>query len=811
MNNRLKIDNISNPQKGVTDNSCKEFFNPEYRGSYIVRDFNERDKIPCELRVNGLSVTIIEDFYSKWQLQIRNNESLCDNDNWVKINKGTKIYDGSNLFIFSSVEQSNIYLTTDDAKEGQLIYITNIDKYYKISDSLALVDPFPEKLDEPEDITQLEDDDLLIPVYKNGLPPLWKSYSDFGRIHTINNIKADNNKNVNLGIDDILPKGMPLEETLDDNKKVLLYDDTGKSYWKSLSEVGKVNSVNGVLPDVSKNVTLKISNIEDDKGLALLTDLNNEINNRINDYNELQLSIGTETSNRITQINDVEQKIQTEKSERISEDDILNYKIDTTKTELNTNFYAKLSQESTLRQNQDAVLDNKITTEKTDRINADNLKLDKPTTNNTPGYVLLGDGSTAPKSDFGKVDKVMGVSPVANKNVDISGVAMNWTNAQQRMSSLVSKHNDATFNRILGMDANGNLNEVGLLAITNEMSKATDAQKDAWRNASRKSNETTGATVPSITAVNAITLGNNAGFNYPFSVLGVNLNLVQHVNLIKVKDEQGQLIPEESVSITNFTRDSTTRITIEYPTNTFTNGFIVVELVDSLYYSVRSEEIEISDVIKPLTPPVVNWSYIGSTNRIQTNDVIEGNKITLLHNSTDSNQLTNRCNYETNPFITRDMVTQGFEITFKTSFVFKNEYRRIDGYPPIGIYLKTTDNIDFISLNQDDVSIMRYDFAFYKINTIQTIIYAGGTIENSIQNYLQQSYITIKYKNGLMNLIIYYEDGTIKNFKRSLYVPPSSSIVSGGLKVAIDIGGNYTPFQNAALDRSIEIIDFKIK
>ena len=236
-----------------------------------------------------------------------------------------------------------------------------------------------------------------------------------------------------------------------------MYVDSSEIDFKYLLEdAGKVNSVNGVLPDVSKNVTLKISNLEDDKGLALLTDLNNEINNRINDYNELQLSIGTETSNRITQINNIEQKLQTEKSERISEDDILNYKIETTKTELNTNFDAKLSQESTLRQNQDAVLDNKITTEKTDRINADNLKLDKPLENATDQYVILGDGTTSPKSDFGKVDKVMGVAPDANKNVDFSGVALNWTHANQRFSGLADRSSDATFNGIMGLDNSGN-------------------------------------------------------------------------------------------------------------------------------------------------------------------------------------------------------------------------------------------------------------------------------------------------------------------------------------------------------------------
>ena len=49
----------------------------------------------------------------------------------------------------------------------------------------------------------------------------------------------------------------------------------------------------------------------------------------------------------------------------------------------------------------------------------DNLKLDKPTTNNTPDYVLLADGSTAPKSDFGKVDKVNNLTPDVNKNINI--------------------------------------------------------------------------------------------------------------------------------------------------------------------------------------------------------------------------------------------------------------------------------------------------------------------------------------------------------------------------------------------------------
>ena len=48
-----------------------------------------------------------------------------------------------------------------------------------------------------------------------------------------------------------------------------------------------------------------------------------------------------------------------------------------------------------------------------------NKKLDKPTTNNTPDYVLLADGSTAPKSDFGKVNSVNGINPDNNKNIKV--------------------------------------------------------------------------------------------------------------------------------------------------------------------------------------------------------------------------------------------------------------------------------------------------------------------------------------------------------------------------------------------------------
>nr|MDK7631831.1 hypothetical protein [Globicatella sanguinis] len=73
------------------------------------------------------------------------------------------------------------------------------------------------------------------------------------------------------------------------------------------------------------------------------------------------------------------------------------------------------------------------------------------------------------------VDKVMGVSADENKNVDISGEAMNWTNPSHRFSALPDKSADATFTEVVGMDANGNLGKIGSRAIVGKLQSATNA------------------------------------------------------------------------------------------------------------------------------------------------------------------------------------------------------------------------------------------------------------------------------------------------------------------------------------------------
>ncbi|ADX66825.1 hypothetical protein [Weeksella virosa] len=80
-----------------------------------------------------------------------------------------------------------------------------------------------------------------------------------------------------------------------------------------------------------------------------------------------------------------------------------------------------------------------------------------------------GESAMIPAADFGKVDTVMGVSADENKNVDISGVAMNWTNPSHRFSAIPDKSADATFTEVVGMDESGNIGKIGGVALINKV------------------------------------------------------------------------------------------------------------------------------------------------------------------------------------------------------------------------------------------------------------------------------------------------------------------------------------------------------
>ena len=126
---------------------CEEdipYFNSDYFSYVIVQTLKERDNIPCKLRQNGIIAIVIEERFAEYQLQTSLNSGICNNTSWKRIRDGHQNYDSSNLFLFNSRNEVDIFLNTPDSKAGQILYIITENKYYRVSKNKTLEDPFPE-------------------------------------------------------------------------------------------------------------------------------------------------------------------------------------------------------------------------------------------------------------------------------------------------------------------------------------------------------------------------------------------------------------------------------------------------------------------------------------------------------------------------------------------------------------------------------------------------------------------------------------------------------------------------------------------
>ena len=507
-NNISQGSSINSPVPVNKNCDLPPFFNTDYFAHVVVQTLEELESIPCKLRQDGMVATVVQEDYSDYQLQTsRTGFGICDNNAWVKISIGDEVFNGGNLFLFQTEEQANEFMGSTQSKEGQIIYISDLDRYFKFDGQDGLTDAFPNKLDKPT-VQGLDNPNYKIPAYLDGKP-----------------------------------------------------------YWRSSSDFGKVKSVNGKEGDV----ILKTSDLENDSNYTTNAILTAHTSNKANPHNVTKSQIGL---GNVDNTSDLNKPIST-----------------ATQIELNK-------------------------------------KINKPTTNNTNQFVILGDGSTAPKTEFGKVDTVMGVQAGANKNVDISGVAMNWTNAQQRMSALVSKHNDATYNRLLGMDVNGNLNEVGLPAMTNEMSKATDSQKDAWRLASRKTNEKFNSNAPVLLVVNPFLLKNSDDFPTSMIITGNNLFIDKESSKVEIRKIK---TIDEVPEIGNWI-DLTASVSVSELNQNMLSIYHNFKLFELGYYEIKvTNHLGLANLTSPLllivdnyeetitNPLIIENSYGNIQNTLQVN------------------------------------------------------------------------------------------------------------------------------------------------------------------------------------------------
>ncbi len=140
-----------------------------------------------------------------------------------------------------------------------------------------------------------------------------------------------------------------------------------------------------------------------------------------------------------------------------------------------------------------------IQTEATARTNADNLLLNKPTTtSNTASYPFVvgedGNGNSArlPAGDLGKNFFNSDLSNTTARNHTMkAGVTVNTLGNPHTLSGLPNKNADITNFRKVRVQNTGGLDAVvdSKNLLTDGMTSMTDAEKDAWRLAQRKTGE----------------------------------------------------------------------------------------------------------------------------------------------------------------------------------------------------------------------------------------------------------------------------------------------------------------------------------
>ncbi|WP_312557095.1 hypothetical protein [Empedobacter brevis] len=398
-----------------------------------------------------------------------------------------------------------------------------------------------------------------------------------------------------LGVDDLDYVEIPTENATENSHPyVVVINDEGKSAKRNANDFGKVDTVNEIEPDENKNVNIGLDDVLNKGSITerTVSFKNGETQN---------FDVGLLKEGLLFRYNDPNEIKETTSSSDFSIGAYQNYYwVSST----GKNVVAASSvQMGFLGTQPDGQI---IGFQFADRRN-NVLRLVADTNTNT--Y----------ETNSVKYPAKSGVNALISDIQAIFNQAVNWTNANQRFSGLVSKHNDATYNRLLGMDVNGNINEVGLPALTNEMSKSTDAQKDAYRLASRKSTETYSLGQSTILTINPLLIDNTKDYAQSITLIGSNLfvnntDASARVTMQRLRDLNNNPISEAEVDITE-------KVTVlEFMPNmlnilsVFKNkpeGYYIFKVTHNGLTNLTSPELLITNNIEYL--PITNFELVSKT------------------------------------------------------------------------------------------------------------------------------------------------------------------------------------------------------
>lgn len=188
-------------------------------------------------------------------------------------------------------------------------------------------------------------------------------------------------------------------------------------------------------------------------------------------------------------------------------------------------------------------------------------KLNKPTTTSTTTshpFVVGEDGNgnsaRLPAGDLGKNFFNSDLSNTSARNHTMNaGVTVNTLGNPHTLSGLPNKNTDiANFRKVRVQNASGLDAVVGSKnLLTDGVTSMTDAEKDAWRLAQRKTGENYSLGQPRVDLISPININNSYNYTQYVSVIGLNLYIntgASIVKLVRVKDENSvNITPEETL------------------------------------------------------------------------------------------------------------------------------------------------------------------------------------------------------------------------------------------------------------------------
>ncbi|MDM1042120.1 MULTISPECIES: hypothetical protein [Empedobacter] len=365
-------------------------------------------------------------------------------------------------------------------------------------------------------------------------------------------------------------------------------------------------------------------------------------------------------------------------------------------------------------------------------------KLDVPTENATNEYVILGDGSTTPKGDLGKnfanTDLVVTTNRKHTGTASVEfGFPFNCSNPSIRYSGILDKSTDATFNDLLGVDSNGNTAKVGLNAVTNAMSKSTDAQKEAFRLASRKTGETYSTGQPRIDFINPPIIDKTKPYVQYVSLIGLNLFLPNgsYINVYKKSDDSFYKtiidfqVNQSQTGIVTFGEDFSEWLTGEYYFTIYNSLSNTVSIPNKNKILILSENVE--------NLPIPNLEFESNNSSL----IFTGNSTNIIGTVFNAKSIT--------PIITSQDVLDGVGVEISFNYSGKS-WGRFPSRIALGLVLpdKTINDtiIDLGVISNTNAVLMSVP---ENINSGEAIV---GNPTNTVRNFK----VFIAMKNGVATI-----------------------------------------------------------